>query len=70
MAVMLLPPRLAFVDTSRAIATMRDLSPPTLHTFFVTCLIAFCLGHRPAGEVEVGTARGKWAADSSSLGSS
>ena len=68
MAEMLLPPA-TFFDTSALIAMLRELGPSTLHAFFVTCLIAFCLGHRTAGEIEIESNKRKYGSDSSSLGS-
>ena len=38
---------------------LRGLAPNALHTFFITCLIAFCLGHRTAGEVDVHSGKRK-----------
>ena len=53
MAEMLLPAEIAWLETSGFISMLRGLAPSALHTCFVTCLIAFCLGHRTVGEVEV-----------------
>jgi hypothetical protein len=68
MAEMLLPANSIF-DTNALIRMLRALGPTVIQSFFATCLIAFCLGHRSAGELELRSGDGVWKADSSHLGS-
>ena len=68
MAEMMLPP-LLLVDSNALIKTLREFAPTALQSFFVTCLIAFCLGHRSPGEIEVKSEGASYVSDGSTLGS-